>query len=106
MTACFWGYEVLGGGRFASRLSHELKCGAGCASRLVASLLSSVARRLRRDGTVKVRKFNAFRMGGGTRHVIVGPIAGLQLLIPPGLMLTFGPDPVLGSGFGRAFPCR
>lgn len=91
---------VLGGGRFASRLSQELKCALGSASRLITSLLTSVAQRLRRKGVVSVRKFNAFRIGGGTRHVSIGPAAGRHVLMPPGLILACGPDALLGSGFG------
>lgn len=96
---------TLGGGRFVSRLSHGLKCAGGSASRLMSSIVNIVARRLRSNGGVTVRKFNAFRIGGGLREVSVGPTARRHVLVPPGLILACGPDMALGRGFGWGDPC-
>lgn len=96
-----WCFSVeVGGGRCVTRLTRRANCSRSSARGVIHGIVSTVVTRFRSNRTISVPGFNAFRMGGHLRHIIIGPAAGGHRLIPPGLMLNFHPITDIGRGLG------
>lgn len=80
---------------FVGELSHRLGYTNKDATQLVASLVAILSAELQEGKTASLQGFGTFEVKKKMERVVVNPVTGQRMLVPPKLTLGFRPSQVL-----------
>lgn len=79
----------------ASRLDYTHKD----TTQLVSSVINLMTQELQEDNTLSIQGFGVFDVKKKLERITVNPATQQRMLIPPKLVLTFKPSPILKEKF-------
>ena len=80
---------------FVGELSHRLGYTNKDAAQLVASVVSILTNELQEGKAVALQGFGTFEVKKKLERIVVNPVSGQRMLVPPKLTLGFRPSQVL-----------
>lgn len=84
---------------FTSELSNRLGYTVKDTSELISSLLSGMVQGFQEGNTVSIQGFGSFEVKKKSERISVNPVSKKRLLIPPKLVLSYRPSPLLKDKF-------
>ncbi|MFV0545314.1 MAG: HU family DNA-binding protein [Bacteroides sp.] len=84
---------------FTSELSNRLGYTVKDTSELISSLLSGMVQGFQEGNSVSIQGFGSFEVKKKSERISVNPVSKKRLLIPPKLVLSYRPSPLLKDKF-------
>lgn len=84
---------------FTSELSNRLGYTVKDTSELISSLLSGMVQGFQEGNAVSIQGFGSFEVKKKSERISVNPVSKKRLLIPPKLVLSYRPSPLLKDKF-------
>ena len=89
---------------FVSELSRRLGYTNKDATQLVASVVSILATELQEGKTASLQGFGTFEVKKKMERIVVNPVSGQRMLVPPKLTLGFRPSQLLKDKLNKKEP--
>lgn len=84
---------------FTSELSNRLGYTVKDTSELISSLLFGMVQGFQEGNSVSIQGFGSFEVKKKSERISVNPVSKKRLLIPPKLVLSYRPSPLLKDKF-------